>query len=80
MDTPYCWFCKQTDRNTSLRADSFHPPTFKKNIPYGQLQRLKRICDQEPDFVTEAKDMQTQFLNRGYKAVLLKTAILKLRK
>lgn len=38
-------FHKPTDRNTLLRAHSFHPPALKQNIPFAQFQRLKRIFD-----------------------------------
>ena len=67
-------FRKPTDRNTLLRADSFHPPSLKKNIPYGQFQRLKRICDQESDFETKAEDMKLRFKNRGYKSQVINEA------
>lgn len=39
-----------TDSNTILRADSFHPPWLIENIPFGQFQRLKLICDSEDVF------------------------------
>ena len=56
---------KSTSRNTLLRADSFHPPHLIKNIPFGQFQRLRRICD--TDFNQKAVDMTSRFTARGYK-------------
>ena len=37
-------FKKPTDRANYLQNTSYHPNTLKKNIPYGQAIRLKRIC------------------------------------
>lgn len=59
-------FRKPTDRNTILRADSFHPPWLTDNIPFGQFQRLKRICDSEEDYEKNALDMTQRFKARGY--------------
>ncbi|KAJ0060014.1 hypothetical protein NL108_018667 [Boleophthalmus pectinirostris] len=59
-------FRKLTDRNTILKADSFHPPWLLQNIPYGQFQRLRRICDTESNFEKNAQDMSCRFKNRGY--------------
>lgn len=57
---------KSTDRNTILRADSFHPPHLIENIPLGQFQRLRRICDQQTDFNKQALLMTQRFKERGY--------------
>ena len=59
-------FRKPTDRNTILKADSFHPPWLLENIPYGQFQRLRRICDTDSSFETNAVDMTQRFKDRGY--------------
>lgn len=59
-------FRKTTDRNTILRPDSFHPSWLKNNIPFGQFQRLKRICDTEEEFERNAQDMHQRFKTRGY--------------
>ena len=64
-------FRKITDRNTILRADSFHPPSLINNIPFGQFQRLRRICDREEDFDQKAVEMHARFQQRGYKPGLL---------
>ncbi len=54
-------FRKPTDRNTILRANSFHPPWLIENIPHGQFQRLKRICDREDDYEIQLQDMTSRF-------------------
>lgn len=68
---------KNTDRNTILRADSFHPNGLINNIPYGQFQRLRRICDSQTDFDQQSKSMYQRFRNRGYKANTLNDALSK---
>lgn len=73
-------FHGRTDRNTLLWADSFHPPALKKNIPFAQFQSLKRIWDEEADFEAKAKEMQTRFLNRGYKCRTMNEACSKAKK
>ena len=60
-------FRKPTDRNTILRADSYHPSWLVENIPFGQFQRIKRICDSEEGFEINAQDMSQRFKKRGYK-------------
>lgn len=68
---------KTTDRNTILRANSFHPSSLVSNIPFGQFQRLRRICDLRSDFDTQAKTMYERFKKRGYKEKTLKKAWVK---
>ena len=60
-------FRKSSDRNTILRADSFHPSSLINNIPFGQFQRLRRICDSDNDFELQATDMHQRFSQRGYR-------------
>ena len=67
-------FRKKTSRNTLLRADSFHPPHLINNIPFGQFQRLRRICDDDVVFETQADDMASRFRDRGYKAEVISRA------
>ena len=70
-------FRKMTDRNTILRADSFHPRALISNIPLGQFQRLKRICDTEEAFNSQALEMYTRFQVRGYDCCTLNKALTK---
>ena len=57
---------KPTDAHTYLNYESSHPPKCKDSIPYSQLVRLRRICKQDDDFNTRAKEMMSFFSNRGY--------------
>lgn len=61
-------FRKKTSKNTILRADSFHPPHLIENIPFGQFQRLRRICDDNADFERQADNMSERFIKRAYKS------------
>lgn len=68
-------FKKPTDRRQYLRFDSYHPHSQKKNIPYGQFLRIKRICTDDRDFLKHAHDMSTDFLKRGYPPALVTDAL-----
>ena len=57
-----------------LRADSFHPSYLINNIPFGQFQRLRHICDDDVVFDTQANDMADRFINRGYNAEVVSRA------
>lgn len=59
-------FRKSSDRNTILRADSFHPSHLISNIPIGHFQKLWRICDTDKEFEEEASLMTERFRDRGY--------------
>ena len=70
-------FSKSSDRNTILRADSFHPSHLISNIPMGQFQRLRRICDSDNDFEVQASSMTKRFKERGYSDRTLSDAYLR---
>ena len=73
-------FRKSTDRNTILRAESFHPKHFIiSNIPFGQFQRLKRICNTDSEFEAQAHTMYDRFSQRGYNKNNLNAAWTKAR-
>lgn len=65
---------KPTDRNTILHAKSFHPNWLKENVPYGQFQRVKRICDQDHVFESKSLEMMPRFKERGYRSSTLQKA------
>lgn len=65
---------KPTDKNTVLKADSFHPHQLKKNIPFGQYQRIRRICNKDEEFEEQARTMTTRFVQRGYEKDVLHDA------
>ena len=73
-------YTKPTDRNTLLKADSYHPLHLKNSLPYSQLCRVKRICTRENDFDRNAEMMLNKFRTRGYKENTLTTAKSKIDK
>jgi len=64
-------FRKATDHNTLLHANSYHPPWLIDNIPFGQIQRLRRICDSDQDFPNQSMDIQLRCQQRGYQTQTL---------
>lgn len=60
---------KDIHKNTILHAKSFHPDTLIKNIPFGQFQRLRRICDRDSDFKVKSGEMYSRFRERGYSPI-----------
>ena len=64
-------FSKPTDRQNYLHRASEHPESLKKNIPYGQLLRGKRICSKQSDFVTFSNQLKSSFQKRGYREELI---------
>ena len=59
-------FSKPTDRHNFLHRRSEHPESLKKNIPYGQLLRGRRICTQTTDFEIYSNKLKESFRKRGY--------------
>ena len=65
---------KDTDKNTLLMANSFHPTPLKRGLPKSQFFRLRRVCSTTEDFILKADDMTARFLQRGYPADWIKKA------
>ena len=59
-------FTKKTDAHLYLTTNSCHPAHVIKNIPKGQLIRVRRICSEEKDFDLNAKQVLQFFKSRGY--------------
>ncbi|XDV16664.1 hypothetical protein PO909_016270 [Leuciscus waleckii] len=57
---------KETDRNSFLHYQSFHPPSLKRSLPYSQLLRVCRICNEDEVFERQAGELCQRFLDRGY--------------
>ena len=55
---------KDTDRNTLLMANSYHPITLKQGLP--QSQFFRRICHTTEDFMDKSLEIKLRFLERGY--------------
>ncbi|KAL2099357.1 hypothetical protein ACEWY4_005837 [Coilia grayii] len=65
---------KPTDRNTLLRADSFHPTSLKRSLPISQMKRVRRICSTGNTFQEQSEAMMARFRDRGYPEDCLQVA------
>ena len=43
-------YVKPTDKQSYLHYKSEHPINMKRNIPYSQALRMKRICSEETEY------------------------------
>lgn len=66
-------YSKPTDSHIYLNTSSSHPEHVIKNIPKGQLLRLRRICSSTTDFIQQCNIYINYFINRGYKKEKLET-------
>lgn len=57
---------KPTDRPSYLHHTSYHPQPLKKNIPFGQALRLKRINTERVEYEKSIDSLKQSFLKRGY--------------
>ena len=56
---------KPTDRSMYLHSNSYHPSNLKRNIPYGQALRMKKICSEDAEFQKAILSME-KASDRGY--------------
>ena len=59
-------YSKPTDSHLYLNVNSCHPEHVIKNIPKGQLLRLRRICSNTTDFIHQCNTYINYFINGGY--------------
>ena len=59
-------YSKPTDKHLYLQSKSNHPPHTKKAVPYGLGIRIRRICQNEGDYLTRRKELKAQLRKRGY--------------
>ena len=57
---------KSTDSHAYLRRDSCHPAHVKKNLPYSQFLRLRRLCSDEAQFQKRCDELERHLSARGY--------------
>ena len=57
---------KPTDWSLYLHSNSYHPNNLKRNIPYGQALRLKKICSENDNYLKSLASLKTSFLERVY--------------
>ena len=70
---------KATDAHLYLNAKSCHPNHVIRNIPKGQLIRVRRICSDINDYDLNSNKMIRYFISRGYKQVHLENIQLSVR-
>ncbi|XP_070189013.1 uncharacterized protein [Littorina saxatilis] len=59
-------YSKPTDSHAYLCQNSCHPAHVKRNLPYSQFLRLRRLCSEEEQFQQRCDEMERQFFARGY--------------
>ncbi len=70
-------YTKPTDTHTYLHYQSAHPIHRKKSGPFSQLIRIRRICTNFDDFLTNAKKILAYYNLRGYPNQTLQEALKK---
>ena len=68
-------YTKPTDAFLYLNTSSNHPKHVKANIPKGQFIRVRRICSQNDEFLSNCATLSSFFEKRGYKPEGLKKTI-----
>ena len=63
--------------DTTFKPTGAPPPTLTQNIPFGQSQRLPRVCDNDQEFDTKSKEMYNRFKERDYSSKVLDTALMR---
>lgn len=70
---------KDTDRNTFLHYQSYHPPSLKRSLPHSQLLRVRRICNNDAAFEQQAGELCERFRDRGYAGALVDSCLERVR-
>lgn len=68
-------YYKPTDSHSYLPYDSCHPKHVLDSIPYSQFLRLRRICSDDDDFLTQSFTMSQFFSHRGYPSHLIRRTL-----
>ncbi len=72
-------YTKPTDRKIYLHFNSDHPLKQKKNLPYGLLIRVRRICSTVDKYDVHAREILATLKSRGYPQDNLEEANRKVR-
>ena len=70
-------FTKPTDTHNYLHYKSAHPRHLKNSLPYSQALRLRRICTKDNELNSNCKQMEDNFIRRGYHKEILQEQIRK---
>lgn len=65
---------KPTDKSNYPHFSSAHPLHCKLAIPYGQFQRISRICTKDEDFARNCEDKAKHFARKGYPVKTIRDA------
>ena len=68
---------KPTDVNNYLEYTSAHPINTKRSLPYSQLLRLLRICQDPEDLKKHSRNKMKEFEDKGYPRKILEEALAK---
>ena len=66
---------KPTDQQSYLQANSDHPKSLKRSIPYSQVLRIKTICSTLTEYKKHCAIPKPNFIERGYEENILKDKI-----
>ena len=66
---------KPTDQQFYLQANSDHPKSLKRSIPYSQVLRIKTICSTLTEYKKHCAIPKPNFIERGYEENILKDKI-----
>ena len=58
---------KLTKSQNYLHANSAHPLTLKKSIPYSQALRIKLVCSTLDEYKKHSNELVNRFVEEGYK-------------
>ena len=64
-------FTKPTDTHNYLHYKSAHPRHLRNSLPYSQALRLRRICTKDSELRSHCKQMEANFIRRGYHTEIL---------
>ena len=67
-------YTKPTDNHTFLNYNSNHPYKLKKSIIYSACIRLRRICEDQQEYIQHTANLARKFLNSDYPIKLIKKA------